>query len=82
MIKFINLPRALCNHIIGEHHSVSHRLFAGGIVMVVGVSTAKTAVFFQFFPLHLGVDLIGYLIHAMGAVPYIELMMEKDHDSK
>jgi hypothetical protein len=80
MIKFINLPRAICDHAIGGHHSVPHRLVAGSIIMCVGVGTAKAAVLFHFFPIHFGLDLVGYLIHGMGAVPFIELLVQDKRD--
>lgn len=70
----LNLPKALCDHLIGEHHTMVHRLVTGTLIMVVGVGVAQTA-----HELPTGADfmadLIGYLIHGIGATPYVEAIM-------
>lgn len=70
----LDLPRALCNHLIGEHHTLGHRMFVGVIVMVCGVGVAHTA---TVLPEAAGfvADLTGYLIHGIGATPFVEAMM-------
>lgn len=70
----IDLPKALCNHLIGENHSLAHRLICGACLMVVGVAVAHTA---SALPEGAGfiADLTGYLIHGIGSTPVIEAIM-------
>lgn len=70
----LDLPKALCNHLIGEHHTLGHRMFVGSILMVVGVAVAHTA---TVLPTGAGfvADLTGYLIHGIGSTPVIEAIM-------
>lgn len=77
VVKVANLPRELCHHLIGEHHTTAHRMWVGLAVMAGGVFLAKSA---DMVPHYVGVfvDLTGYGIHALGAAPYIEWLMEEE----
>lgn len=80
MIKYLNLPKVLCQHAIGHHHTVGHRMVAGTTIMGIGVGTAKAAVLFHSLPLHMSLDLVGYLIHGIGAVPFVEYLLDEHQE--
>ncbi len=75
-IRVANLPREICNHLHGEHHPLSHRMWVGLVVMMSGVSVAHMAGGLPHL-LALVVDMLGYGIHALGAVPYLEWLLEE-----
>lgn len=72
ILHHVNLPRIVCEHVVGDNHSQTHRRIVGGAVMVAGVWVAKTAAHIHYEPFEFAGDLLGYLIHGFGAVPYIE----------
>lgn len=76
-LQIINLPRSLCQWLVGEEHKISHRMFAGMTVMAVGVGIAKSAHATEVVPLQFSLDLTGYLIHGLGAVPFIDWLITK-----
>lgn len=81
MIDFIHLPKAICHHAIGKDHTLAHRMWAGFGIMIFGVSTAKAAALMpdpiaHHFIVHYGLDLMGYAIHGLGAIPFIEYFLE------
>lgn len=78
MRKHIDLSRALARHVVGTHHTLGHRMLCGIVIMVFGVGTAKASVLVHSMPLHMGLDLVGYLIHAIGAIPFIEHLISED----
>lgn len=76
-----NLPQVLCDHLIGENHPTHHRMFCGMIIMVIGVCVAR----FGGHYIHIEViaifaDLTGYGIHALGATPFIEVVLKAMKD--
>lgn len=75
----LNLPRVALRHMTGKDHSPAHHMIAGGGIMVIGVMVAKSAIFLpDLFVIHIGVDLVGYLIHGIGAVPFIEHLINNE----
>lgn len=74
-LHLANLPREVCLHLIGPQHKPHHRMIAGAVIMVAGVLIAKSAEHFHAFPAHVALDLVGYMIHGLGAVPYIEWLL-------
>lgn len=69
----LNLPRVALRHMTGSDHTPAHHMVAGGGIMVIGVLIAKSAYLLpDLLVIHVGVDLVGYLIHGIGAVPFIE----------
>ena len=57
-VKLANLPREICNHLHGEHHPVSHRMWCGLAVMAFGVFVAHTAAGLPHF-IALTIDMVG-----------------------
>lgn len=82
VITCVNLPRFLCTHLFGHHHSLRHRMGMGAGVMMVGVTVAKVAHTIEFLVVALIVDGIGYALHGLGAAPYVEYLIDaaaKEH---
>lgn len=75
-VKVANLPREICNHLHGEDHTVAHRMWVGFVVMAGGVLLAHTASGFPHF-IAVAIDMTGYGIHALGATPFIEWLLEE-----
>jgi hypothetical protein len=70
-LSTIDVSRHIANHVIGEHHTVSHRRTAGVFVMFIGVTLAHFAAHAGNVLLALSGDLIGYSIHATGFLPFL-----------
>ena len=75
IINLVRVPlRLISTGLFGEHHTLTHRCLVGAGVMVVGVNMAHASEFFAIGVIKLTVDGIGYLIHGIGAVPFIDLI--------
>lgn len=70
------------SHLLGENHTPRHKFLYGTMVMVLGVSLVKVvapameSVFF-----HIGVDVIGYGLHGVGAIPIMKSIEGGSHGS-
>ena len=79
-IVHCNPPAFICSHLISKNHSHGHRLFVGVLIMALGVLIAKhggglvdTVLPHSFARIgHYFFDLIGYLGHGVGAMPWLE----------
>ena len=74
-IHNINVVRLICDHLLGDNHTHGHRMAVGGAVMVVGVYIAKSLGHSEVFFVQMGADLFGYLVHGIGAVPYVDSLI-------
>lgn len=76
IVQHIDLIRPLCNHVLGEKHTIVHRKVAGfftmvgGVVLSIGVS--EYAHSFEIIG-----HLVGYALHGIGLMPFIEHEAEK-----
>lgn len=59
---------------MGEEHTDFHRCTVGTCFIIIGVAISKVGVFFSMQVIQGGLDGFGYLIHAAGTVPFIELV--------
>lgn len=75
--RIFDLPHALCLWLIGEEHHIAHRMVAGFCIMAVGVGVAKSAHAAPHIIVQGGLDLMGYFIHGLGAVPFIEWFIHR-----
>lgn len=66
---------ALCDHLVGEHHTHWHRYVAGAVVMAFGVAVAKSAHLCSSDAVAFVLDGCGYMIHGIGLIPYAEAVM-------
>lgn len=76
IVQVVNLPRYICRHMVGEQHSCAHRMGVGVVVMTAGVGIAMFGG--HVIPGAVGhfmCDAIGYLVHGLGAVPFIEWLI-------
>lgn len=65
--------RFVCNHVVGENHKPIHRTVCGLVLMMVGVTIASVSHEYCPYKVLQGAgDMVGYLIHAMGAVPVLK----------
>lgn len=69
----LNLPRTICKHIVGEKHSFTHRASVGMILIFGGVLLAKIE--FEIYLIHVVCDAAGYMIHAIGTIPFLEQLL-------
>lgn len=75
----INVSRHIYYHIIGEHHTKIHRIFVGSGIMLIGVCIAKSGAS-SFWLIHYITDIVGYLIHGIGAIPIIQRLEESNYE--
>ncbi len=66
----LNVSKAVCDHLLNEHHTDTHRMTIGVIIIGLGVSISKIHV--EFIVIHYIFDAVGYAIHGIGLVPFIE----------
>jgi hypothetical protein len=69
-LDLINVPKKICNHIVGKDHTLIHRITVGTLVMGVGVLVAKIET--DIMIIHVFFDGLGYLLHGIGAIPIVE----------
>lgn len=74
----LNLPRVVCDHVLGEEHSHPHRMVCGVFVMVAGVSLAKTGHAIDSVAWLITADVLGYSLHGLGFAPYVEYLLSRN----
>lgn len=77
----INIPKAICYKLIGKHHKPGHRMIVGAAFMFSGVMVAHSGFFFQMILIQASLDMVGYGIHALGSVPFLEWLLEDPSDT-
>jgi membrane-associated HD superfamily phosphohydrolase len=75
----LNVSKVVCNHLISESHSHTHRMIAGIFIMSVGVSISKIHV--AFVVVHFLLDGVGYAIHGIGLIPFVEALSKHAGES-
>lgn len=75
---YINLPRTICQHLIGKDHQAHHRMCAGATIMVTGIMIAQCGHLVEVVIFKATLDLIGYSFHGLGIVPFLEWLLESD----
>lgn len=71
-----NIPHLICNHIIGKEHKIQHRITVGTIIMMIGVLISKGGGGISIVIVHYLFDAIGYGLHGIGLIPWIEYITE------
>lgn len=77
-LQYINLPRAICRSLIGRTHQPHHRMAVGVVIMATGVVIAQGSHLVELFIFRAAFDLVGYGVHGLGAVPFLEWLLEDD----
>ncbi len=67
----LDISKPICNHLIGEHHSQTHRKATGVIIMVFGVGITKFLLIFDPMIIHFIGDIVGYAFHGIGLLPFV-----------
>ena len=72
-LKKINPSCVLADNLFGKEHTIRHKMIAGLILMIFGVTFSKIVPLYLHHPVAHGVaDGVGYLFHGLGAMPYGE----------
>lgn len=74
-IKRVNPTHAICNSLVGEHHSFRHRAVVGICIMVVGVMVAKYFGHSEIQAVAVCGDCVGYGLHGIGLIPFVETLV-------
>ena len=80
IIQKVNPVRPLASALVGKHHTFRHRACAGIAVMLTGVLIAKTVGHHDSLAMAMIGDAIGYGLHGIGLMPFIEALLEKVSD--
>lgn len=81
-IKKLNLIAHLCKMCLGEEHPPIIRYCAGGVIMLAGVLVAKEGGQIHAYHFHYIADVLGYGIHGIGAVPFVEWLIEFEREER
>ena len=76
-LRHLDLSRMICNHLVGDNHSKMHRYSAGVCIMAVGVGLTKIVLMSEIGLIHAFGDLIGYGVHGIGAIPFVDGLIHK-----
>lgn len=71
-LKWINLSKQICIHLLGERHTQGHRITVGFALAIVGVGVSK--MFPGYLVLHFICDGLGYMIHGIATIPIAEAL--------
>lgn len=83
IIRYVNLPRHICDAVLNKKHTKVHRISAGMVLMVIGVIIAKASGAVSITIIHIIGDAIGYGLHGIGITPIIEhFVQEEEEDEK
>lgn len=81
-MQHTNPIRSICDHLLGEHHTLSHRLAVGFVVIMLGVTTVQGAHHVSsIWVLAYMIDAGGYALHGVGLMPYLELIQNWRNNS-
>lgn len=69
ILSYLNLPRMICSHLIGEHHTKHHQCFTGVVLFVVGLVLASLG---EGTFIHLFTETVGCVLKELGLVPIVE----------
>ena len=72
VLSKICVSKLICNHLVGENHTHTHRCTVGLVIMGVGVGITKAALTVDVGIIHGVADLVGYGIHGVGDIPFVE----------
>jgi hypothetical protein len=79
LFNILNLPKHICDNLLNDKaHTHVHRMFVGLIIMPIGVFISKC--FTDVYIAHFMCDVIGYAIHGMGLMPFLEIIAKTVND--
>ena len=68
----LSVTKEIYSHLLGEDHTPTHRKIAGVFVILCGVGFVKITYMSAYHMAHFSGDAIGYLIHGIGCLPFVE----------
>lgn len=74
-IEKVDVPKIICVHLIGEDHTLHHRMGVGFIIMSIGVLISRFSEG-SFYIIHFFGDLVGFAIHGIGTIPFGEALTQ------
>jgi hypothetical protein len=77
IIQKVNVVRPIAESLVGKHHSFRHRACTGIAIMVTGVFIAKFFGHSDYIAAAIAGDVIGYALHGVGLVPFVEALLAK-----
>ncbi len=77
VVRKANFAIPLCDALLGDQHPVKYRMATGVFVMAVGVTIAKTMGHGPYFLFSFIADAIGYGLHGVGLIPFVDHLVEK-----
>ena len=69
-------------HLVGHKHSILYRGTMGICLMIAGVILAGTAGASEHEPIKVVGDTVGYGLHGLGLLPFVEYMLASVKDTK
>ena len=72
----INAARVISDHLVGKHHTERRRMVVGVVIMSVGVGISGAGAEVGVHAVKFVAEAIGYLIHGIGCVPFIDRLIE------
>lgn len=77
----ICVSKMICDHLVGEEHSSIHRYSVGVVIMGIGVGLTKAVFLIDLGIIHYLGDVIGYGIHGIGAIPFVDGLIKKHQEN-
>ena len=74
--SWLNVVRPICRNLVGQHHGFAHRAVVGVGIMLLGVVLAKTIGHHEYAIIALLGDTLGYGLHGIGLIPFVEHLLE------
>lgn len=73
VLRFVNLPLHISNHVIGTNHSLIHRRFFGVVVLFLGQLIHDVIhIVASYYMLYNVGTIIGHLVIGTGLIPFVE----------
>jgi hypothetical protein len=73
----LNIVRPICANLVGKDHGFHHRAVVGVCIMLFGVVIAKTIGHNEQEVIAVLGDTLGYGLHGMGLIPFVEALVEE-----
>lgn len=74
IVRLAEIPKQVCNNVVGKHHTKSHRKLCGICFILIGVILAESQNWLG-HPFHqfgdISCDAVGYALHGIGLTPFI-----------
>lgn len=75
LLPKVNIPFMICDHLMGYKHKLGHRLIAGTVIIIIGITLIVPIIH---FPLIIITHTIGVICHGVGVVPWLELILKEE----